>query len=120
MVKVRLLYWLISFMLLALIFVSAGCKTQAIDATVTPQVEDQRYELVNYPFFVGTRNGAPADFPSVYYQCNPTDSLLYDIYGKAVLNDDTSQVQCDPGARTAVDFLQNNRPLYDVVPTASG
>lgn len=118
MVKVRVLYWAISAMLLGVIFIS-GCKTQKFETTVTPQVEDQRYELINYPFFVGTINGTPTDFPSVYYQCNPADSLLYDIYGNAVLNTDSSHVTCDPNARTAADFLQNNRPLYDVVPTAS-
>ncbi len=118
MVKTRVIYWILSLLFLAIIL--TGCKTQAIDATVTPQVDDQRYELVNYPIYVGTFNGEQNDFPGRYYLCNSADSFMYDIYGAAVLNDDATQVQCDPDARTAIDFLQNDRPFYGVVPTASG
>ena len=104
------------FVMLALGAMLSGCKTQQIDANVSPQVDDQRYELVNYPVYVATLNGIVQDFPSRYYSCNEADSLLYDIYGTAILNDDTTQASCDPDARTAIDFLQNNRPFYDVVP----
>lgn len=120
MVKKRILWWVISVILLGFIFLSSGCKTQQIDATLSPQVDDQRYELINYPVFLGTINSVEQDFPSRYYSCNEADGFMYDIYGAAITNDDASQVSCDPDPRTAIDFLQNGRPLYDVVPTASG
>ena len=104
----RCVAWVLSLSLLWVMV--SGCDGVV---SVSPEFESASFEAPSFQVVTGSLDGVDTDFKTDDFLCNPDDVMLYRIAdGSAVLNTDSTQVECEPVSLVRFEVAETTRPLY--------